>query len=406
MNLATFRYKAATTSGEIVDGVVSGSNRSQAIAELQRLGHVPIRVDESSNAGTRRRRIRLRRERITDDQIAQMTRELSTLLHAGLPLDKALAILASLAGSEALKSTLDNVRERVKQGDSLAGAMEAQDAVFGRLYLSLLRAGEAGGALETVLARLADHMERAREMRSTLTSALMYPAILLVVSIVSILILLGYVVPQFTMMFDGMQQTLPLSTRITIATGEGLKNWGWLLILCVIGGVALVKRQLANPRTALRWHGWVLMTPLLGPIVVKMEVARFAHTMRTLLKNGIPLLNALAIAKDTMGNKVMAAGIDKVSERVRDGQRLADPLADIPQFPSFAVHMIRVGEESGELDTILGDVAQTFDRETQVTIKRAMTLLEPMLILVLGVAIAAVIISILVAILSINELVI
>ena len=406
MNLATFRYKAATTSGEIVDGVVSGSNRSQAIAELQRLGHVPIRVDESSNAGTRRRRIRLRRERITDDQIAQMTRELSTLLHAGLPLDKALAILASLAGSEALKSTLDNVRERVKQGDSLAGAMEAQDAVFGRLYLSLLRAGEAGGALETVLSRLADHMERAREMRSTLTSALMYPAILLVVSIVSILILLGYVVPQFTMMFDGMQQTLPLSTRITIATGEGLKNWGWLLILCVIGGVALVKRQLANPRTALRWHGWVLMTPLLGPIVVKMEVARFAHTMRTLLKNGIPLLNALAIAKDTMGNKVMAAGIDKVSERVRDGQRLADPLADIPQFPSFAVHMIRVGEESGELDTILGDVAQTFDRETQVTIKRAMTLLEPMLILVLGVAIAAVIISILVAILSINELVI
>ena len=406
MNLATFRYKAATTSGEIVDGVVSGSNRSQAIAELQRLGHVPIRVDESSNAGTRRRRIRLRRERITDDQIAQMTRELSTLLHAGLPLDKALAILASLAGSEALKSTLDNVRERVKQGDSLAGAMEAQDAVFGRLYLSLLRAGEAGGALETVLSRLADHMERAREMRSAQTSALMYPAILLVVSIVSILILLGYVVPQFTMMFDGMQQTLPLSTRITIATGEGLKNWGWLLILCVIGGVALVKRQLANPRTALRWHGWVLMTPLLGPIVVKMEVARFAHTMRTLLKNGIPLLNALAIAKDTMGNKVMAAGIDKVSERVRDGQRLADPLADIPQFPSFAVHMIRVGEESGELDAILGDVAQTFDRETQVTIKRAMTLLEPMLILVLGVAIAAVIISILVAILSINELVI
>ena len=143
MNLATYRYKAATTSGEIVDGVVSGSNRSQAMAELQRLGHVPIRVDESSNAGTRRRRIRLRRERITDDQIAQMTRELSTLLHAGLPLDKALAILASLAGSEALKSTLDNVRERVKQGDSLADAMEAQDAVFGRLYLCLLYTSDA-----------------------------------------------------------------------------------------------------------------------------------------------------------------------------------------------------------------------------------------------------------------------
>jgi len=301
---------------------------------------------------------------------------------------------------------LENVRDRVKEGSTLADAMEAQDSAFSRFYLSLLRAGESGGALEVVLERLADHMESAKEMRSTLSSALMYPAILVVVAIISIFILLGYVVPQFTQMFDGMGQALPMSTRITIAVGETLQAYGWLLVLLVAAAIWFVRRQLADPKSAYKWHAWLLQTPFLGEIVVKMEVARFAHTLSTLLHNGIPLLKALGIVKDTMGNRVLANGIEKVSAGLKEGNRLADPLSDVPHFPSFAAHMIRVGEESGELESILTKVAETFDRDTQVTIKRTMTLLEPMLILVLGVVIAAVIISILVAILSINELVI
>ena len=234
----------------------------------------------------------------------------------------------------------------------------------------------------------------------------MYPAILVVVAIISIFILLGYVVPQFTQMFDGMGQALPMSTRITIAVGETLQAYGWLLVLLVAAAIWFVRRQLADPKSAYKWHAWLLQTPFLGEIVVKMEVARFAHTLSTLLHNGIPLLKALGIVKDTMGNRVLANGIEKVSAGLKEGNRLADPLSDVPHFPSFATHMIRVGEESGELESILTKVAETFDRDTQVTIKRTMTLLEPMLILVLGVVIAAVIISILVAILSINELVI
>jgi general secretion pathway protein F len=401
--MATFQYKAATTAGEIVDGVLTGSTREHVIAQLQSLGHVPIRVDESA-AKKKARGIRLRRERITDDQIGDVTRELSTLLQAGLPLDRALAILTSLADSDALRNTLEDVRDRVKEGSTLADAMEAQESVFSRFYLSLLRAGESGGALEVVLERLADHMESAKEMRSTLSSALMYPAILVVVAIVSIFILLGYVVPQFTQMFDGMGQALPLSTRITIAVGETLQSYGWLLVVLVAGALWFVRRQLAEPKSAYKWHAWLLQTPFLGVIVIKMEVARFAHTLSTLLHNGIPLLKALTIVKDTMGNLVN--GIEKVTGHLKEGQSLADPLSEVPHFPSFATHMIRVGEESGELEAILSKVAETFDRDTQVTIKRTMTLLEPMLILVLGVVIAAVIISILVAILSINELVI
>ena len=404
--MATFQYKAATTAGEIVDGVLTGSTREHVIAQLQSLGHVPIRVDESAAKSKFRFNIRLRRERISDEQVGAVTRELSTLLQAGLPLDRALAILVSLADSAPLRNMLEDVRDRVKEGSTLADAMEAQESVFSRFYISLLRAGESGGALEVVLERLADHMESAKEMKSTLTSALMYPAILVVVAILSIFILLGYVVPQFTQMFDGMGQALPLSTRITIAVGETLQAWGWLLVLFAAAGLWFVRRQLADPEGAYKWHAWLLRTPFLGVIVVKMEVARFAHTLSTLLHNGIPLLKALTIVRDTMGNRVLANGIEKVTGHLKEGQSLADPLSDVPHFPSFAVHMIRVGEESGELEAILAKVAETFDRDTQMTIKRTMTLLEPMLILVLGAIIAAVIISILVAILSINELVI
>ena len=404
--MATFQYKAATTSGEVVDGVLSGSTRAHVIEQLQSLGHVPIRVDESLAKSKTRRNFQLRRQRVTEEQIGDVTRSLSTLLQAGLPLDRALAILISLADSDPMKELLGNIRERVKEGATLADAMDEQGSAFSRFYISLLRAGESGGALEVVMQRLADYMESAKEMRSTLTSALIYPAILVVVALLSIFILLGYVVPQFTQMFDGMGEALPLSTRITIAVGESLQAWGWILVALVAGAFWYLRQQLSQPASAYKWHAALLRMPLMGEIVVKMEVARFAHTLSTLLHNGIPLLKSLTIVKETMGNLVLAGGLERVAGGLKEGQSLADPLADVPHFPSFAVHMIRVGEESGELEEILQKVAETFDRDTQVTIKRTMTLLEPMLILVLGVVIAAVIISILVAILSINELVI
>jgi general secretion pathway protein F len=406
--MAMFEYKAATTTGEVVNGVLSGSTRSQVVEQLQALGHIPIRVDESTarESTGAKQRFQWRRQKVSADDIGDMTRDLSTLLKAGLPLDRALSILTDLADNEAVAALLGDVRERVKEGSTLADAMEEQGPVFSRFYISLLRAGESGGALEVVLERLADHMESSKETRNALTSALIYPAILVVVAVVSIFILLGYVVPQFTEMFDGMGEALPLSTRITIAVGEGLQAYGWLLILFVAGGLWFMRKQLANPASAYKWHALLLRLPVAGAIVVKMEVARFAHTLSTLLHNGIPLLKALIIVKDTMGNRVLSTGLEKVASGLKEGQSLAEPLSQVPYFSSFAVHMIRVGEESGELEQILQQVALTFDRDTQVTIKRAMTLLEPMLILVLGVVIAAVIISILVAILSINELVI
>jgi len=403
--MPAFQYKAATLDGEVITGTLNGISRQQVIEQLQSLGQTPIRVDESvkpdHTRGPRRRNSR----RINDQQIANMTRELGTLLRAGLPLDRALAILASLSEGEQMKQLLGEVREQVKGGTTLADAMQAQEGVFSRFYLNLLRAGEAGGALEVVLDRLAEHMEQSLEVRDTLLSALIYPAILIFVALVSIFILLGYVVPQFTELFEGVGQVLPLPTRITIAAGEFLQHYSWIALLLIVGAVWLMRYQLSQPHSRYKWHARFLKLPLAGSIITKIEVTRFARTLGTLLHNGVPLLKSLSIVKDTVDNQVIADGLERVANSLKEGQSLATPLAEVAHFPAFAAHMIRVGEESGRLEEILHQVAKIYERETRTTIKRALALLEPVLILVLGAVIAAVIISILVAILGINDLV-
>ena len=406
--MPVYQYKAASVDGEVFNGTLTGASREQVVAQLQSLGQIPIQVDETTTQQgiTQKAAPRLRRSRrITDQHISNATRELATLLRAGMPLDRALSILASLSESERMKQLLEEVQEQVKGGATLADAMESQDGVFSRFYLNLLRAGEAGGALEIVLERLAEHMEQSREVRDTLMSAMIYPAILIFVAVVSIFILLGYVVPQFTELFEGVGQVLPLPTRITIATGEFLQSFGWLLVLLAAGAIWLLRYQLNQPKSRYQWYARFLKLPLAGSIITKIEVTRFARTLGMLLHNGVPMLKALSIVKDTVDNRVISDGLERVANSLKEGQSLAAPLAEIAHFPPFAVHMIRVGEESGRLEEILQQVAQVYERETQTTIKRALALLEPLLILVLGVVIAGVIISILMAILGINELV-
>jgi len=402
-----FKYRAATAGGQVVDGVLSGESREHVVSQLRSLGHIPIRIDQAKATKTRRLAGPfVSRKKISEQQVSDMTRELATLLRAGVPLDRALRILASLTAGDALGNVLGEIGKHVKQGGTFADAVDTHAAVFGRFYVNLLRAGESGGALEIILERLADHLDRSIEIKDALKSALVYPAILVVVAILSIFILLGYVVPQFAEMFDSAGEALPMSTRITIGAGELLQSYGWLLAVMAVVGVLAVKRQLADPERSLQWHRRILSMPLVGSVILKIEVARFARTLATLLNNGIPLLKALSIVKDTMHNKVLADGLERVADGLKEGQSLADPLARSTRFPTFAVHMIKVGEESGNLAEILSQVASTYDRDTTVTMKRSLALLEPALILVLGAVIAAVIISILVAILGINELVI
>jgi general secretion pathway protein F len=404
--MAAYQYKAVGADGEIVEGVLEALNREQVVDQIHLNGQVPIRIEALRAAPRSTSRLRFRRRRVSTTQIASFTRELATLLKAGQPLDSALSILMAISGSEAPFSRhLGGIRERLKGGQTFADALAGEESLFSPFYIQMVRAGEAGGALEQVLARLAQHLETSREVRSTLISSLIYPGILLFVAITSILILLTYVIPQFQDLFVDMGETLPLSTRITMGVAHWLQNDGWMLAVAVILLMAYFKWQLSDPIRAKRWHGRLLSVALIGPIIKQVEAARFCRTLGTLLENGVPMLKAVAIVKETISNRVIADGMDQVIANLKSGHRLADPLIEHAQFPEYALQMIRVGEESGQLEGMLMQTADILDQETQTLIKRGLSLVEPVMILVLGLIIAGVVMSILVAILGVNALV-
>jgi general secretion pathway protein F len=403
-----FSYKAVSADGKTLEGEMEARSQAAVIDRLQTLGYIPIRaaeISESSGANKQSQRWPLLpSRRVAQQQVAIFTHELATLLRARLPLDRALEILIELSPDVRVKQLVTRIREKVHDGATLSAAMETQQGVFSKLYLNMIRAGEAGGALDLVLTRLAEYMERARELRETVTSALIYPLILLSVACLSVVILLIFVVPQFQQLFEDAGKALPLATQIVVSVGELLRGYGWLLILVIVAAWFYMRRQLSEPSTRYRWDTHFLKLPLLGELITKLEVARFSRTLGTLLTNGVPLLTALVIVKETLTNRVLAESMGNVSESLKQGHGLAQPLMELSHFPRLAVHMVRVGEETGHLEDMLLQVADVYDKEVRAAIKRFLAVLEPALILSLGVIIAAIIMSILVAILSINEL--
>jgi general secretion pathway protein F len=326
--MPSFQYRAVKIDGSVVDGILAGDNREEVVGRLQANGQILIWVDQLNNKVTAWSLKPRQTKQVTQQQIADSTRDLATLLRAGLPLNRALDVLISLCTGSSLADLLSNIQRGVKQGATLADAMEQEGKIFSRFYINLVRAGESSGALELVLERLAEQMESAKAVRDELTSALIYPAVLVFVAVTSILLLLGYVIPQFTEMFKDVGQVLPLPTRITMAVGEVLQSYGWILLLGATLIVWLIRHQLQDDSTAFRWHKRLLDIPIAGPIIVKMEVAHFARTLALLLLNGIPLLKALTIVKETMSNLVLANSIESVAASLRAGQNLAQPLAE------------------------------------------------------------------------------
>ncbi len=400
-----FAYKAATPEGEVLRGELEARDTAVAVERLQAMGYIPIQVDEMGAAAVAGRwRGGLGRSRIRQEDVAVFTREIATLLKAGLPLDRALELSISLSDSEAVADLLTHVRNDVRGGASLHAALDNHPGVFSRFYLNMIRAGEAGGALDVVLARLTEFMERSRELKETVKSALIYPTILIGVAVLSVMVLLIFVVPQFSQMFEESGRALPLPTQIVIGAGEFLQNYWWALLAGAYVVYWLWRRQMRDPDSRYRWDERFLRLPLLGDLLAKLEVARFSRTLGTLLDNGVSLLAALGIVKETLGNSVMAARLDDVVAQLREGAGLGRPLLQAEVFPRLAVHMVMVGEETGRLSEMLIQVADVFDREVSSAVKRMLGLLEPILILGLGLVIGGIIMSILVAILSVNEL--
>ncbi len=404
-----YLYKAFTTSGETLTGEINAPSKSIAIDRLQHAGHIPISAVEKK--GNRKTSFLFFKKIFDQDKVKAkdvtlFTRELSTLLQAGLALDHALTTLEDISPHPALKKMLANINQRVKGGEPLSTAMEAQGQIFSKLYLNTIRAGEAGGSMHVVLERLADYLERTAELRNEVLSALLYPAILFMVAMLSIFILLSFVVPQFVPLFEDVGQALPLLTQIVFTSAELIQSYWWVILAAVIFFIWIVDKKLQNPVTRMRWDDWCLGVPLYGELITKLDVARFSRTLGTLLINGVPLLVAIGIVKEVVSNRVLARIINEAAKGLEQGRGLAKHLAQSDRFPQLAVQLIHVGEETGQLESMLLKTADIYEDESKTTIKRLLTLLEPILILSLGAIIAIIIISILMAILGLNELVI
>lgn len=403
--MSLFSYKAVTPDGDTQEGNMDGLSQAAIVERLQGMGLIPIRVEETVATGVAQAGGGFfAKNRISQDDVAVFTQEIATLLKAGLPLDRCLEILISLSANEPVRQLMGQLREDVRGGASLSTAMDARKGVFTRFYLNMIRAGEAGGALDVVLERLNEFMERSRDLRDTVKSALIYPAILIGVSVLSVAILLVWVVPQFSQMFEESGKALPLPTQVVIAAGDAVRDYWWAMLATVFGVYAWFAQQMRKPASRLRWDRRFLSLPLVGDLVGKLEVARFSRTLGTLIGNGVTLLAALSIVKETLSNTVMAQGLTEVAAQLKEGKGLGKPLLETGLFPKLAVHLVMVGEETGKLQEMLIRVADIYDREVQTAVKRLLSLMEPVLILGLGLIIGGIIMSILVAILSVNDL--
>ncbi len=401
-----FTYKAVTPAGEVQEGELEAADEQTVIRKLQGDGLIPVKTRSVSGKGLGLELGfgRGRGKRVSQQQIALLTQELATLLEAGLTLDHSFKVLLDLADDPRLVKLLSELQEHVRGGDTFSEALEAQQGLFPSLYINMVRAGEASGAMQAVLSRLADYMERSAELRDTVKSALVYPTILLLVAGLSVILLLVFVVPQFAQMFDDMGEALPLATRIVIGLGDLFRDYWWALLGGILGLVSLLRNQLAKPEVRYRWDKRVLRMPLIGDLVAKVETARFSRTLSTLVHNGVTLLAALSLVKDVLSNKIIAEAIAAAAEELKHGRGLAETLMEQGVLPRLAIQMIKVGEETGKLEPMLEKVANMYDREVKSAVQRMLSLLEPLLIVGLGVVVAGIIMSILVAIMSVNQL--
>jgi general secretion pathway protein F len=400
--MTLYYYKAVTPAGETLDGQMDVGTHDEVIGKLQDAGNIPLEVrvaDSGDSAGLFA--ALFKRATLREAQVVQFTQQLATLLGAGQPLDRALQILLDLPESDKAKRLLERVRDQVRGGTPLSDALEAEHGSFSKLYVNMVRAGETGGSLDNTLARLGDYLERSRQLKSSVVNAMIYPAFLVGMVLFSLMILLIYVVPQFAPMFADMNVEMPLITKIVLAVGQTLQSFWWLIIVLIVLGAGWFRRQMADPAARLKIDERLLKMRIIGDVTRKIETARLARTLGTLLKNGVPLLTGLATARNVMTNTVLAQAVGEAAEEVKTGGGLGYALAQSKRFPKLALQMISVGEESGELDTMLIKVADTFDVEVKNTLDRLLAALVPATTIVMTVVVAMIMLAIVLPIMNI-----
>lgn len=391
-----YHYKALNNRGELLDGQMEAASNAEVVARLQDQGHLPVEAKLASEvSGVSFWKGLFKAKTFSGPRLVQFTQQLATLLGAGQPLDRALTILLELPEDETARRAIADVRDAVRGGSSLSAAMERQHGTFSRLYINMVRAGEAGGSLQETLARLADYMERARALQGRVVNALIYPAILLVMVGLSLLFLLGYVVPQFAAMYESLDAELPLFTQIVLGVGLFVRDWWILLLVAPALAAWWFDRKRRDPVFRDRFDAWLLRRRFVGPLIAKVETARLARTLGTLVRNGVPLMSALGIGRNVLGNRVLAADVEAAANEVKNGVALSSALSRGKRFPRLALQMIQVGEESGALDAMLVKTAETFEQETALALDRMLAALVPVVTIVLAAVVGMVVLAVL-----------
>ncbi|MFL5270654.1 MAG: type II secretion system inner membrane protein GspF [Anaeromyxobacteraceae bacterium] len=406
--MPVFEYKALDGRGKSVEGLKEADSPKTLRATLRRENIFLTEVlGQKEAAAAKKREVSVRRfvgSRISTDDVAITTRQLAVLVGAGVPLVEALNALVDQVDHERMKRVVSDVKQRVNEGSSLADAMAIHPRVFTTLYVNMIRAGESSGALEIVLVRLADFTESQARLRSKVIGTLTYPAAMLAIGVVIMGILFTVVIPKITKIFDETRVTLPWTTRALIGFSTTVHDWWWLFFLAFVGAVWLAERYRRTPEGRSRWDKWVLTAPVFGSLIRQIAIARFSRTLGTLLKSGVPLLNALDIVKNILGNVRLATVIEESREAIKEGESIAAPLKRSGEFPPLVYHMVAIGERTGQLEEMLNNVANAYEAQVETKIGALTSLLEPFMIVGMGVVVAFIVFSILMPILQINNL--
>ena len=411
--MATFAYRAADRRGQTIDGVMEAPDVRAVIEQLQRDTYFPIQVvprdpagrDVAGDRAVRPSWAALASRRVAGRDLVAFTQRLATLLEAGVPLDRALAIQAELAPTDRLRAITNGLLRDVRGGASLADAFAKHHPnPFSRLYVNMVRAGERGGVLEVTLKRLAEFLEEAQALRDAVVSALIYPALLTVVGAAAVVFLMTFVIPRFSDIFRDLGGAIPAPTRLLLAVSGWLQHFWWLLGLGGLGATLGGRMILSTAGGRLWADRLVLRLPAIRHVLLEYEVARLARTLGTLLHSGVPLVSALALVKETISNRHLGRAVGGLGEGVKRGAGLARPMAAAGVFPPLAIHMVRVGEETGRMEDMLLTVGATFEADTRRRLKRLIALAEPGIILVMGLAVGFIVVAMLLAMFSISEI--
>jgi general secretion pathway protein F len=402
--MAQYLYKAATPDGQTIEGFMDGRDEENIVQNLHQLGYIPIRIASTQEKRPSLHLSSILPKRVGIKNLLTFTQEFSTLISAGLPLDRSLNILGSLTENERLAETVKDILKRIEGGNSLGEALANHPRIFPKLYVNMVKAGESGGFLEVILSRLAQYLQSTKEVRDYLVSVMIYPLVLTIVSGVSIAILIVFVIPTLAKIFSDIGQAIPLSTQIILSISHSIINYWWIGIGIIVMIYLGLKTYKQDEERLLRWDQFKLKLISVGNLIKKIEVARFSRSLGTLLQSGVSILPALNLVKEISQNRVISKSIAQVHDRLREGKAISKSLEEAGVFPPLAIHMIGVGEETGKLDEMLIKVAEAYEENVRNSVKRFVSLLEPLIILIMGAVVGFIVISMLWAIFSINEI--